>query len=1015
MTLSRSSDPRHSNFQIEWPRSDRAAVSPSRAIGMLGIVAMALSSFACSSQVPAQPPASEQKAATAPVASRTVSVAPDDAEIRTQIFLLRTGNDGGNEAKVTPVVALGRPVGGKNGADTQGTIQGILERELIRQALLIAARDELGLPTRDQLLEESSPAEVKDNASALAVEVATLFRRAECHALVRRGGGEKVTILQKHDLGTNPDAGNYTVKLTATAEMLSRTEFPTLLKQLGATGVPNRVRDDAPLPPDVEKRLDSLSMVDVFAAVRALHEAIRADGESPERLAALARAYAQLGMLSEFLWSPAHRAFKARALLYAERLKQRATASGSGLAQALYARAFVRALVGRHDLALQDLDQAAKLLQEVKGQGAKSSLMPSWLPVIDAYLKADRKRLAIKTVPHVKLARLLDLMVVEYPPHTRLLIQTARDVINTEPDCYRPYDLICVNGDFGDVQMATASALQAFSKLFPVKLRTLSTLPDSVKKPLDQGGDEITLVHQLEQAGRPGQDAGEPSWSALAHLARETRFVHVFRRLRFMARKWNVPVDEYFDAVRPLVAEHRYFALLESYVLPRDQGDRALTALADRLDLTNIEPTARFLIDALRDLDLPAGFIAGRKNLSHRSILAHDFGELLRQTNDRNDRKAHLGRVLLNISPYSAYAMAALIASDWDRVKGDVSAWRQKVGDAPGLLGALGKKYAELKQYDDAEQCLKRYVELSGDEWAYQELAACYEAKGDHNRAQAAIDGYLTKTESAGLEHAQVQVQIANKLMKEGRWEEAKPYAESAAATGSAWGMECASTCAEGLKQWDQAELWIKSISQRYPKNGWARWYIFCKRTGHGDLASARALAEAHLQEIAGQPEIGEITKIGFFYWSAGSRKQALEFMEKAYQVAPSALNGIARVLLADELDQKDRRDKMLDQVTAQFQGKVPRMVTICKLIRDSLADGGNQLLDLAAVDNVLDQMPAKNRVNADFFVGRYLVNRHRLDAARKYLKRCGDLGESHVWPQLLAIDALRSADTSKN
>ena len=48
-------------------------------------------------------------------------------------------------------------------------------------------------------------------------------------------------------------------------------------------------------------------------------------------------------------------------------------------------------------------------------------------------------------------------------------------------------------------------------------------------------------------------------------------------------------------------------------------------------------------------------------------------------------------------------------------------------------------------------------------------------------------------------------------------------------------------------------------------------------------------------------------------------------------------------------------------------------MVAICKLIRDSLADGGNRPLDLAAIDKVLDQMPAKNRVNADFFVGRYL------------------------------------------
>ena len=193
------------------------------------------------------------------------------------------------------------------------------------------------------------------------------------------------------------------------------------------------------------------------------------------------------------------------------------------------------------------------------------------------------------------------------------------------------------------------------------------------------------------------------------------------------------------------------------------------------------------MIDALRDLDLPAGTMAWQRSLSHCSILARDFAERLRQT---SDKKAHFGRVLLIISPYSAYAMGTLVAADWDRVKGDVPAWRRKVGDAPGLIGALGKKYAELKQYDEAEKCLKRYVELSGDEWAYQELAACYEAKGDRNSAKTALDSYLTKTESAGLQHAQVQVQIANKLMKEGHWQEAKPYAESAAATWAAFGMD---------------------------------------------------------------------------------------------------------------------------------------------------------------------------------------------------------------------------------
>ena len=325
------------------------------AIAMIGVVAMAIYAFARSRQVLARtmavppaspPPAAGLNAAKAPSVGRSVSIAPDQAETRTPLVLYRAGTEQGKEGGARPVVALGRPVGGKNKSDTLGTIQSILERELILQAVLIAARDELGLPTRDEILDDA-PLGQGQGAGA-PVELAILFRAAECHALVRRGAGEKAEIVQKHDLGTNPDGGNYSPRLTVTAETLSRTEFPALLKQLGVQGEPNKVRDDAPVPPGVDTRLETLSMVETFAAVRALHEAIRTDGESSARLAALARAYAQLGMLTEFHWSPAHRVFKARALLYAERLNARNANTKS--AQALRSRAFVRALVGRHDL-----------------------------------------------------------------------------------------------------------------------------------------------------------------------------------------------------------------------------------------------------------------------------------------------------------------------------------------------------------------------------------------------------------------------------------------------------------------------------------------------------------------------------------------------------------------------------------------------------------------------------------------------------------------------------------------
>ena len=75
--------------------------------------------------------------------------APSDAAAsHTRIVVIQPGKTGDRR----PVVALANPVGTKDAEQFGDTYQGILNRELTRQALLIAARDELGLLTRDEVL-----------------------------------------------------------------------------------------------------------------------------------------------------------------------------------------------------------------------------------------------------------------------------------------------------------------------------------------------------------------------------------------------------------------------------------------------------------------------------------------------------------------------------------------------------------------------------------------------------------------------------------------------------------------------------------------------------------------------------------------------------------------------------------------------------------------------------------------------------------------------------------------------
>jgi hypothetical protein len=202
--------------------------------------------------------------------------------------------------------------------------RGVLLREMARQALLLAARDELGLATRDLWLGDEMPSEGQNQP----FEVATTQKNPRT-LVVRRGfspPGKLVMELQPKASPPPPAEGldsdsliDYAAFL-AEMETLSRTKFVQALRQSGFQGRANPLHGEAAAPEDIEKRLGRMSFTSQFAALRRLHAQIHDSGESPARLGTLVRGYANLGMLTEFHWHPAHGVFAARSLLYAQRM-----------------------------------------------------------------------------------------------------------------------------------------------------------------------------------------------------------------------------------------------------------------------------------------------------------------------------------------------------------------------------------------------------------------------------------------------------------------------------------------------------------------------------------------------------------------------------------------------------------------------------------------------------------------------------------------------------------------------
>ena len=265
---------------------------------------------------------------------------------RSRVSVYRKGSD----APARAVVALGMPFGPQETTAVVNGRAGILQRELFRQAFLIAARDELGLLTRDEVLGERPGAAA---AESPAPEIHTIpgvngSFRVVIHAA--EGAGDqplferdltKTAVAADKSASADPTPEDL-LDLAQKTEELSRTELVAVLRKLGLDGKPSATEPEGKVPEAIENGLSSLSFPDVFAAVKELHALIRSDGESPARLGALVRGYAILGVLTEFQWHPAHKAYKARRIV----VRPAAGCPPAERPVGLWHRAFALALVG---------------------------------------------------------------------------------------------------------------------------------------------------------------------------------------------------------------------------------------------------------------------------------------------------------------------------------------------------------------------------------------------------------------------------------------------------------------------------------------------------------------------------------------------------------------------------------------------------------------------------------------------------------------------------------------------
>jgi tetratricopeptide (TPR) repeat protein len=941
----------------------------------------------------------------------------------------------GSEQKATTpckIICLGCRESGH--IDKHEFPQPLLARELLRQAFLIAARDECGLLTRDATLREEFPAADDEHAARFESSCSVDRDHKEyCYELegAAHKSPEKLWSW-RYRVEDCSEYFKWTPSITSLAEQaeaLSRGPLKELLTRHGwCRGVPP-ARTSAPAPAKAQDELWSYNEIAVLGGLRRIHAEIRQHGEAPELLAALAVGYANLGMLTENFFSAAPKALSARALLYAERLVQQTGRSS----WALWHRAYVRAIVGMHRQAEKDLADAKK--KGAQSPGAQPR--PFWTAVVEDFVRGKLRRMVerAKEGPERRLARYLDFEAAMCVSNINLRVRTGQSVLEECPDCFRALDGMCSTYTIGVMRMLTARAIDKMSESLRERLPEVPGIPQELAKRVARAKEfrqrsgevefRVQLVGDLKGAAKSGELDLEPSLAVVGQTIEEIEFLQVLRHLTLERYVWAVPTDESIALYRPLCERHPYGGFVDLFstsTLDVIAGVGALIPKIEPAELTIAqgEPFHLAQINAALFQNY------GKPQIDHWLNIIYCHGDpVLRDEllgigqgaagtlRDVRLNDAYMWMISETSRTFPA-AVAVQILRNWKKTQARAEFLERAYFDEPVVLSALADKYFELKKYDDAERCYKRKIKLASDFASYRRLAEIYKAKKNMIEWKATLEDSL-KLPDLGLDSTWVQDTLAHYYMDRQEWEKALPYAEAAAQSYAGWAMETAARCYEMLGEWKKAETLMRAISERYEQNTF-EWMLWCYRTGHGDRDAADKLVKKHFEALGTAALPGELEAIGIYYLLRREPEKALAVFEKLHEKTKYQYPAMHAAMIADALGKTDRRDVNLETVLLAGIGKPPKSADgiyarVAKLMKVSLPPMGSvKDFDFKELDLALDDA-RKGRLrcdtNLDYFVGVFLKNRGDIEKSRHYLVRCAQTAQYNRTNHALACDLL--------
>jgi tetratricopeptide (TPR) repeat protein len=876
--------------------------------------------------------------------------------------------------------------------------RGLLIREQVRQAILIAARDEMGLATRDAALREIDPAD----PDAIGVHLDVSFPKSSIDVQLLRGGkavwsGRMV----------RPNKSTLHVNLTEACEPWSRRQFVEALTAAGFKPAPRPAAKAGDTPPDgVDALLAQMSFVAQVDAARRVHESIRSGGESPAKLAALVRAYGNLAALTERQWYAADRVFKARALLYAQRL----VAGDVPTAHALWHRAYARAMAGLYGPAADDLAAAAKVADPARDGGPP----PAWVPLLDMFCRYDvagLKAAAAKDPAVAPLATFLAMLDLTGAAHGEI-IAAGQLALAASPENFFALDRTNTEAGVSYNHSLTRMGPQILiGQTLAKTLPAMANLPDPVREKIKALTDarvaidvaRVAAVSQaLVTAGDPNTDRGEPSLATVGRLIEDTHFLHIYRRATFVRDQLGGDAGEVGEFVRsqlPLIgAGHPYRAFLEHFGVDYRQDPAKYDELLTSVKPVDPTPPVRQWLGYFKDSPKTRAF---KNQQADRLYQFTDYvirdEELQYQISNQPTWRTALANQMLRISPRSPFAMGLLVANEWETRQAKAAEYETWAPGVAYLQGVLAAKYAGDERLEDAARCYQAYLAISKEWWIYKRLADLHLKRGDEAMWLKTLETYLREGEDYSLTFASTRVEIARELSWRGKYRQALPYAVAAADTGAGWALTAAAECHEALGEFDRAEPFYRSAAG-YASGSFQYW-LWCWRRGNGGPEMAQA-ERAVLDYIAGNKVVDEDTA-ATFYLLKGDRDAALKLFRGIGDATLASHVGIHMALAADEAGDAALRDQALERVSKQLRATRTRsyFVQLAKQFKEALASPAKGL-DPKKLDEFIGKYDRETQVYLNEMVGRFLLLHGDKTVAQKYLRaaiRVPTLSYNHV------------------